>query len=304
LSAISAGGTAVRSSGNHAIALLMFVALARLGQAQEDDITRYLRSIEINQGQKVEEVVCIWCSVKVTGTVTGDVVAIGGDVEVSGKVGGDAIASGGRVRLLTGGAVEGEAVAVGGIFSNEGSAPPKQGAESVPYVHLPGQRSIHPLGALTFTGINCLSALIGGAILRSRRSTNLADAILSHPAATVISGCITMTIWVLLWMAFDTDSRLLEIGFWAGQVVTTVLLFCGCTGIAWLAGRLIFPGFPPFLKWPAGALIVSALVLIPVAGLFLWLAAMVAGFGAAVASGLGKDALWLRALGTRGKSAE
>jgi hypothetical protein len=113
-----------------------------------------------------------------------------------------------------------------------------------------------------------------------------------------------MTIWALLWMAMETDSRLLEIAVWAGQAVITVLLFCGCTGITWLAGRLVFPELPPYVRWLTGAMIVSALLLVPVAGFFLWLAAMIAGFGAAVASGLGRDAHWLRILVTRRKSAE
>lgn len=280
-------------AGRVGFAALLLLSLPVRTRAQDDDLVRYLRSIEVKAGESLPDVVCVGCSVRVAGIVTGDVVAVAGDVEITGTIEGDAVAAGGRVRLLPGGSVEGEAVAVGGVVSLEGAAAPKGGVESVPYFHFPGQRSFHPLGILTFLGVNCLAAVIGGLILRERRCTNLADSIVQHPLSTTLIGVVVTTLWFVLWSFDGEGSRTAQIAAWTAQGVVFILLFCGCTGIAWLAGRLIVPRLPFYVQMLEGAFIVSIVLLVPAAGAILLVVATVLAFGAAVVSALGTDAYWI-----------
>ncbi len=70
-------------------------------------------------------VLCVFGSARIHGTVRGDVVALGGDVEVgpTGLVRGEALAiGGGDIRILGGGVVEGQAVTVGGRVRQDDEA--------------------------------------------------------------------------------------------------------------------------------------------------------------------------------------
>jgi hypothetical protein len=217
---------------------------------------------------------------------------VAGDIEITGTVQGDAIAAGGRVTLFPGASVEGEAVAVGGVVTHAGAVV-KGGVESIPYVHLPGQRSLHPLGVLTFLGVNGAAALIGGLILRSRRCTNLADSILRHPLSTMVAGVLVFALWSLLWIFDDEWPSWALMAAWVVHGVVLVLLVCGCSGISWLAGRLVLPRLPSYVRLLAGAFMVSVGLLVPVAGTLVLLAATILAFGASIVSALGTDPFWI-----------
>jgi len=91
-----------------------------------DDKVAFGHDIHVSSGDVIPgNLVCIFGSARVDGTVRGDVVVIGGDVEVGpgGLVRGEAIAiGGGGVKVAAGGVVEGEAVTVGGRVRLEDDA--------------------------------------------------------------------------------------------------------------------------------------------------------------------------------------
>ncbi len=73
--------------------LLLSPAWAEGGQDRvsvRDDIT-------IERGETVKDAVCIGCSIRVDGVVTGDAVTVGGHITVSGRVAGDLAAVGGSI---------------------------------------------------------------------------------------------------------------------------------------------------------------------------------------------------------------
>jgi len=257
-----------------------------------EDEVQYFRNVEVGREETKGDLVCIGGSVTVAGKVEGDVVAIGGDIEISGTVEGDAVAAGGRVRLRPGAVVGGDAVAVGGKAEQSGNAVVKGDLESFPYFHLPGQRSLHPFGVLALAGSNMLLALAGGLLFRRKRSDSVAGALIKHPFLSACSGLILTCLWVLLWIV-DSGSRLGTILTWTGHTLALTWMLCGCTGIAWWSGNFVAGRCPPTMRWPAGALGISLVMLIPILGFALLAVITVCALGAAFASGLGKDPDWL-----------
>ncbi len=66
----------------------------------------------------------------------------------------------------------------------------------------------------------------------------------------------------------------------------------GGAGLAWLAGRRAFPNRRPVLTFLSGSLIWSILLLVPVAGAIVLVAALVLSIGVVVAAGLGASPHW------------
>ena len=275
------------------VLLLMLNPPCAPAQDRDVDATHYLRSVEIAEGSRVPEVVCIGCSVRVRGIVEGDVVAVGGDIETGGNIQGDAVAVGGRVRLLSGATVSGDAVAVGGAVDRAGNATIRGDADSFPYFFMPGQRSFHPIGAAVFLTVNLSLALLGAAIIGGKRAANIANGVVRHPLLTGFIGTLLMASWVCLWILADRNSLTIRIAAWSGHAIILVFLYCGALGLAWMVGRMCAPSRPVPVQWLAGSLIWISLLMIPVAGSFVLMAAMILALGAAPVSGLGKNADWL-----------
>lgn len=93
-------------------------------ESEGDDRVSFGRSIEIGPEETTGDAVCIGCSITVLGAVEGDAVAVGGTVHVEGggHVSGNTVGVGGKVRLDSGATVEGDAVAVGGTVQIEDGA--------------------------------------------------------------------------------------------------------------------------------------------------------------------------------------
>src|SRR5262245_21870006 len=83
------------------------------GVDESIDATHYLRDVVVEEGKRVEGLVCVLCSVVVRGEVKRDVVTVWGDIEIEGKLNGDAVAAGGKIIVRGEAAAEGNLVAVG-----------------------------------------------------------------------------------------------------------------------------------------------------------------------------------------------
>ncbi len=77
------------------------------------DRVHILRSITVEEGEDVGDVVCIVCSIHMSGRC-GDVVAVVGSITIDGTVTGDAVAVAGGMYLGENASVAGDVVAVGG----------------------------------------------------------------------------------------------------------------------------------------------------------------------------------------------
>jgi len=82
----------------------------------ESDHVSIGHDITVSDGAPIQDLVCVFCSIRVHGEVSGDVVAILGDVSVdSGRsIAGDLVAIGGDVSLASDAAVDGDLSIVGG----------------------------------------------------------------------------------------------------------------------------------------------------------------------------------------------
>jgi hypothetical protein len=76
------------------------------------DRVQFFQNISVEQDERVDDTVCMFCSIQVAGT-SGDTVAILGDIVVDGTVTGDCVSVGGGIKLNDEASVAGDAVAIG-----------------------------------------------------------------------------------------------------------------------------------------------------------------------------------------------
>ena len=243
-------------------AFLSLSFLTLFTQAQEDR-TEYFKSIHLAKSETAGDVVCFLCSVDIAGTATGDVVAICGDVTVSGVVGGDVVASGGRVLLLPGSVTKQDVVAVGGMVDKRGAA--SGDVESIRYIHLPGQRSFDLFGAGLLVVCSFLLILIGGLILRRRRAEDIVDRIRRRWWLHLAIGAAAWVAYLIILEDIEPHSILGEVFWYLLASMIAFLMFLGYLGLAWLVGHTIF-GREGVIAWITGAVVLTALLLIPLAG--------------------------------------
>jgi hypothetical protein len=99
--------------------VLLFVLAGVLAAAPlfaESDHVSIGHDITVSDGAPLQDVVCVFCSIRVHGEVNGDVVAVLGDVSVDRgrSIAGDLVAVGGNVSLANDAAIDGDLSIVGG----------------------------------------------------------------------------------------------------------------------------------------------------------------------------------------------
>lgn len=275
-----------------AVLCLTWPAAIALGQ-DEPEPTHYFRSIRVEAGETTSDAMCFMCPIYARGKIDGDALTLGGDIIVEGEITGDAVVLGGRIILAGNSKVDGDAVAIGGTVQREAGATLSGEADSFPYFHFPGQRSFHPLGALTFVIANMVFLVLLGYVIPRRRSANLAAAIGSHPVATTLTGILFACLSVLLVVFTRIPTRF---GTAIVVLATFAALFAlvyGYLGVALLTGQITGSGRSRLMTLLAGAGLVTVALLIPVAGVVALAAILVLAPGSVVVSGLGRDSGWL-----------
>ncbi len=99
------------------IALLtaLFCLLTPLAAHAEDgDIVHFGQNIVVQEGQEARDVVCIFCSIEVSGTVNRDMVAILGNIHVKGHAEHDGVAVLGNVTLGNNASIDHDVVVIAG----------------------------------------------------------------------------------------------------------------------------------------------------------------------------------------------
>ncbi len=267
---------------------VMIVLMQQASTAPDaQDVTRYLRGIVVEKGKKAGDVICTGCSIRVEGEANGDAIALGGDIEISGTLHGDAIALGGRVRILKGGRAEGDVTVIGGGVEAAPGAVVSGEPDTIPYVHVPGQRSLHPSGVLVFIAGNVLLALIGGVVLRGR-AEKIGAALVAHPLWTAGAGCAACAALLLLLGLPGFGWRWIRVLDWIGIAALLVAVYFGCVGVAAMVGGAVRPKSGRALRWILGAGILSVGMLAPVVGAAVFVALLVFGSGAVLVSGFGR----------------
>ncbi len=270
--------------------------------AEPPEVSRILRRITVEEGQTVSEVQGYFSPVVVRGKVTGDVISIGADITVAGTIDGDAIAVGGGVVLLPQGKVGGDLTSLGGPVRAEGAGRTEADTDSLPYLPLPGQRRPHLTGTLTFISANIVLLLFAALVFRRRRTANLGSAVAGHPWVVVSVGVLFLVVVFFLCEAAGAFKRLELVWLLIVTAITGFTCLAGYLGLSSAIGRLAAAR----QGWLPGALIggflLNALLLVPVAGFALLLAAGVISAGAPIASGFGKSPDWLPSILRRKKN--
>jgi hypothetical protein len=278
------------------------VSLPSAAWAQEAaERQQYVRDIVIQSGETTGNLICYFCSIRVRGTVNGDAIAIGGGIEIDGQVSGDAVAAGGGIRLGPGAKVGGDAVAAGGRLERGARASVGGEAESKSWFCLPGQRQLFLTSSLLFVLVNLGLVLIVALVLRPRRVAVLADTIGEHPLWTLLAGAGVLLVAAVLFVFSGRLGEVGEILDTGVSIALAVIMAAGCPGFAFWLGRRL-PRVGGSLKAVlAGALLLTLLQLIPIAGVFVFLAAILLAPGCAVLSGFGSGADWLLSLLEHGR---
>ncbi|MGZ4820999.1 MAG: hypothetical protein ACXVZR_09375 [Terriglobales bacterium] len=105
-----------------AFAAVVFLGLASLSFAQDNDEVAIGRTITVAPNETRGDIACVHCSVYVRGTVKGDVAVLDGRIVIEGVVTGDVALAWGNLRLGDGAQVGGDVAAFGGDVKRSPSA--------------------------------------------------------------------------------------------------------------------------------------------------------------------------------------
>ena len=116
--------------------LLTLAVLVPSQMLASGDRVQFFQNLNVGQDERVDSVVCMFCSIHVAGT-SGDTVAILGDIVVDGTVTGDCVSVGGGIKLNDEASVAGDAVAIGRGLHRDPNATVKGDAvsQSGPFVY-------------------------------------------------------------------------------------------------------------------------------------------------------------------------
>jgi hypothetical protein len=177
-------------------------------------------------------------------------------------------------------------VAVGGTISSEPGSRIAGEAASNPYVHLPGQRSIGLRGLAAFAGFHLLLAIAFYAILRARRTEAMAALVASRPWRTLLLGSVVGTVGGLLFPAVERMGRFADMGVTLLTVALGGIAAAGFVGLCCLVGRRLV-GRGGLHAVAGGAVALTALQLVPVAGFLASIGIVALALGAAVGAPFG-----------------
>lgn len=271
-------------------------------RAQEPaERVQFARDIVIEAGQEVGDIVCIGCSILVRGTVLEDAVTVGGNIEIDGRVQGDAVASLGGIRLGPNARVGGDAVAIGVRIERDPQA--SVGGEVVSELPFPSLRSLLLAAVLSFSIMNLTLVLISYLVAGEHRVGVVASTVRTRPGLALLAGLGMLTGAVILYVISPRLGPVTPVFATGVSIVLFLTLVLGYTGISfWLGHRLTKSGHP-LKACLLGALLITFLQLVPLLGLFAWLAFLLLGLGSPALSGYGTAPEWLTQRFARGAKA-
>lgn len=268
-------------------ALVVFPqAVPSQGADESIDGTHYLRDVVVEEGKRVEGLVCVLCSVVVRGEVKNDVVTVWGDIEIEGKLLGDAVAAGGKIIVRGEAAAEGDLVAVGGRVEGKGSSAIKADVSEVPFMYFPGQRSLVFPGTLIFVCANVVFSMLYIAAGRSRVEA-LAETVRKRAVMVFLMGVLGMSVLICLIVWAGDLGRFEDEAMLVVLVVMLTVVLPGVAGVSLHAGRRLRRGVAAAVAMLIGSLALTFLELLPLAGVACFLIVWTFALGATLVGRFG-----------------
>ncbi len=305
---------ASRSLSTLAVIVTVFVLLAATNARADEDRVRIGGNVTVEQGESVDDVVCIGGSVVNHGEVRGSIVVIGGSLDSDGeikddmvvmgghanidnRVGGDTVAMGGAVELGPNAEISGDAVALGGAIHQETGSTIHGESHSLPgpwwLFGLSGVGMLAFFGILSFVPVALLAALLAYAVAGRNRVEAVAQAArVSTGQAFGLGFVVVLAVMLLVWLAtfMHPVTPFVILAIFIGFMITAALGFAGAS--SWV-GRALARNAGPFAVVVIGVIVLQVIVLIPVIGFAIFLFVMMVALGSAVMSGWGETPYWL-----------
>ena len=250
-----------------------------------EDRFQYFQNLVIAPGERINYVTCVLCSITVQGIVYRQATALWGDVTVEdgGSVGQGIEVTGGRITLLRGSAVSPPPLsAIGGAVLIEPNVKTYPAfVLSHPRLFYPGQRSWPASGVPLFVLFVFLASACGGWLLLGSFRERVENATRRPVRSALIGILLFALLSPLLYLAVLSLYIFPPLAF---------VLYVSIPIVYWLTLAM---GLPAVAEWFGslsgsvnsvgarliGAALLSALMLIPVLGLFVLLATMVIALG-------------------------
>ncbi len=272
---------------------LCLILLAPLGAAvatrlapEAGDRSGFLATLAIGKNEAVGDVICYWCRVRVEGAADSDIVSLFGSVEIDGSVASDVVVVGGGVVLGPSGHVGGDVITLGGPVVRHPQAKVAGDVNSMPYFVMPGQRRLFfPGAAVVF--VSAVAVIATLALLIPRRlATNVAARLAQRPGLALLMGAVAHALLIGVFSLAEDAAELEDTIATANAILLCVLYLLGLTAVSgWIAARVTRGRRSAAMV--IGAAIVTALVLLPVAGAGVFLLATTLGMGGLLLSGFG-----------------
>jgi hypothetical protein len=246
----------------------------------------------VAEGETAEAALCLGCGIVVRGRVLGDTIAVLGGVDVEGEAGrsgaDDVVAVGGRIHLAPGARVPASLVAVGGPVLVDPGAAASYDVDALPWLHVPGQRQLFAEGAGTLVAAVLVLVALGAVLVRTAGIAARDAALARAPLARGLFGAALVATVVCVAANGERLGRLEAVVQSASGLALLSLVVAGSPGVASLAGRglariggrRLAAGGP---SCALGAATVALLLLVPLAGAPLALAALSLAAGAGFA---------------------
>ena len=259
--------------------------------AAPEDRRSLLRTMVVAEGETVGDALCFACGIVVRGRTLGDTIAILGSVDVTGQAGrgpaDDVIALGGGVHAGATATVPASIVSVGGPVRLDAGATASYDVDSMPWLHVPGQRQLFLEGAASLVAFVLLLVLAGAALVRARGIASRDAALAGAPVARGLLGAALLLAYVCVVANGRRLGRFEDVVQSALGIGLVVALVLGSPGVASLlgrgaarvAGRRLAPGWRSAGLGAAG---LALLCLVPLLGAPVALAALALACGGAL----------------------
>jgi hypothetical protein len=273
-----------------AVFLLLLAQASASAPAAAEDRIQVLRTLVVGPGETAGDVICFGCDVVVRGRARGDAIALLGSVLVEGESGREAdsvIAVGGVVRIGPQANVPASIVSVGGPVRIEPGAKASYDVDSLPWLHIPGQRQVFAEGALSLLAFVLVLPVAGALLVRTPGVAARDAALVRAPLARGLLGAALLAAVVGVMSVGERLGRLEDVAQSVLALALLGALVVGSTGVASLLGRGVVrlrrrELAPGWRSVALGALGLGLLCLVPLAGAAVAVAAAILSAGVAV----------------------